>query len=144
MITIKGSVAGIMLLGFFFTAGICLADSPIPNLLGTWTVKSRAILMLKGSAPGNWTHHTQQVNELTAEAVFKKQDGRLLWGHFTSPRMSEDFIAVIGLDNKTLYLVDQDGFTDAALVDKDTIQSIYRHTGPADSVISQGIWRRNK
>ena len=58
--------------------------------------------------------------------------------------MSEDFIAVIGFDNKTIYVVDQDGFIDATLIDGNTIQSVYRHAGPADSVAALGIWQRKK
>ena len=144
MITIKRSVAGIALLAFFFMAGICFAESAIPNLVGTWTVKAQASLMQKDKVAGKWTHHTKQMNSLIAEAVFTKQDGRHLWGTFTSPKLSEDFMAVIGFDNKSIYFVDQDGFIDAVLVDKDTIQSIYRHSGPADSVISLGTWHRKK
>ncbi len=100
--------------------------------------------MQKDKVPGKWTHHSKQMNALIAEAVFKKQDGRHLWGTFTSPKLSEDFMAVIGFDNKSIYFVDYDGFTDAVLVDKDTIQSVYRHSGPADSVISLGTWHRKK
>lgn len=145
MFTVKRSVAaGIALMAFFFVASICFAQSNIPNLMGTWTVKSQAALMMKDKSPGKWTHHEKQVNDLNAEAVFTKQEGRLLWGKFKSPRLSEEFIAVIGFDNKTLYFVDQDGFIDASLVDKDTIQSVYRHSGPADSVVSLGTWHRKK
>lgn len=144
MITVRKSVAGIILLTFFVTSGICFAGSTIPNLVGTWTVKSQAILMLKGDAPGKYTHYTKQVNTSGGEVVITKQEGRLLWGTFTSPKMTEDFIAAIGFDNKSISLVDQDGFMDGTLVDKDTIQSVYRHASPADSVISVGTWQRKK
>lgn len=144
MITARKSVAGIILLTFFFTSGVCFADSSIPNLVGTWTVKTQAILMLKGDAPGKHTHYEKQVNTSGGEVVITKQDGRLLWGTFTSPKMTENFVAAIGFDNKSISLVDQDGFMDAKLIDKDTIQGIYRHATPADSVLSVGTWHRKK
>ncbi len=144
MTTARKSVAAIILLTFFFTAGICYADSAIPNLVGTWTVKSQAVLMLKGDAPGKYTHYAQQVNASGGEVVITKQDGRLLWGTFTSPKMTENFVAAIGFDNKSISLVDQDGYMDAKILDNDTIQGIYRHATPVDSVLSVGTWSRKK
>ena len=144
MITARKSVAGIVLLTFFFVSGVCFADPAIPSLVGTWTVKSQAVLMLKGDAPGKYTHYAKQVNTSGGEVVITKQDGRLLWGTFTSPKMTENFIAAIGFDNKSISLVDQDGFMDGTIVDNDTIQGIYRHAAPADSVLSVGTWSRKK
>lgn len=144
MFALKRSVAGISILVFLFAASACFAESAIPNLLGTWTTKSKAILMLKDKSPGKWTHWEKQVTDVNAETVFTKQEGRLLWGVFKSQKHSEDFVAVIGFDDKTVYFVDQDGFIDASLVDKDTFQFVYRHAGPADSVISMGTWQRKK
>ena len=51
---------------------------------------------------------------------------------------------VIGWDNKTLYLVDMDGFTDATLVSPDQITCIYRHVGAKDAVVAAGVWTRVK
>ena len=100
--------------------------------------------MLKDKSPGKWTHFEKQVNELNAELVFTNQEGRLLWAKLTSPKHSEDSIGVIGFDNKSIYFVDQDGFIDAKLIDKDTLQYIYGHSGPANSVVAAGIMQRKK
>ena len=81
---------------------------------------------------------------LTAEAVFTKQEGRVLHGTFTSPRANEKFIAVIGMDNKSLYYADEDGFMDAKLVDRDTMEIVYRHSTPYDITVGVGIFTRKK
>ena len=52
--------------------------------------------------------------------------------------------AVIGWDNKTIYFVDEDGFTDATIVNKDKITCIYRHVGDKDAVVAAGVWTRKK
>ena len=140
----KKIAVSVIMLVFLFGTGVCFADSSIPNLLGIWTVKSEAAFMTKGSAPGAWTHHTKALSALTAEAAVTKQEGRILYGTFTSPRATENFIAVIGLDNKSIYYADQDGFMDGNLVDKDTMQVVYRHVSSVDTVVALGIWTRKK
>ena len=70
MFALKRSVAGISILVFLFAASACFAESAIPNLLGTWTTKSKAILMLKDKSPGKWTHWEKQVTDVNAETVF--------------------------------------------------------------------------
>ena len=144
MTTTKNFVTGFALLVCMLTACLCFADSGVPNMLGKWTVKSEAAFMSKGKTPGTWTHHTQPASPLVAEAVFTKQEGRLLYGTFTSAKATEQFIAVIGLDNKTIYYADQDGFMDARLVDNDTLQVVYRHVSSSDSVVALGVWKRKK
>ena len=62
----------------------------------------------------------------------------------TSKNASENAVAVIGWDNKTVYFADQDGFTDATLVSKDKMTYIYRHVGEKDSVVAAGIMTRKK
>lgn len=124
--------------------GVCFAEPGIPNLVGTWTVQSEAGFLAKGGEPGAWTHHKQEFSTLTAELVVTKQQGRVLYATFTSQLATENMVAVIGWDNKSVYFVDQDGFTDATIVSNDKITCIYRHVGPNDSVAAAGIWTRQK
>jgi hypothetical protein len=84
------------------------------------------------------------LSNLTAELVITKQEGRVLYGIFTSSLATENMAGVIGWDNKTLYLVDMDGFTDATIVSPDKITSIYRHVGDKDAVAAAGVWTRVK
>jgi hypothetical protein len=125
-------------------AGVCLADSGIPNLVGTWIVKTEGGVLSKGDSPGAKTHHSGEFSTLTAEAVVTKQQGRVLHGTFKSPKATENFIAVIGMDNKSFYYVDEDGFLEGKIVSKDKLGVVYRHVTPTDTVVGVGTWTRKK
>ena len=134
-----------VLIATLFCVSVCLADSDIPNLTGTWTTKSEAgLLIIKGNEPGPKTHHTQPFSNLNAEAVIDKQQGRIFHGTFKSHRATENFVGAIGLDNKTLYCSYEQGFLEGKIIDKDTIQIVYRHVTPTDSVVAVGVYTRNK
>ena len=135
---------GVLLLVILLSTGVCFAEPEIPNLVGTWAVQSEAGLITKGSEPGTWTHHRQEFSTLTAELVVTKQQGRVLYATFTSQHATEKMAGVIGWDNKTVYFVDADGFTDANIVSKDKITCVYRHVGEKDSVVAAGVWTRKK
>ena len=123
---------------------VCLADSNIPDLVGTWTIKSEGGVLIKGNEAGPKTHHSSAFSTLNAEAVVTKQQGRILHGTFKSGKATENFIAAIGPDNKTIYYADEDGLLEGKIIDKDTIESIYRHVTPADAVVAVGVWTRKK
>ncbi|MDR7865769.1 MAG: hypothetical protein RIN56_03070 [Sporomusaceae bacterium] len=137
-------ILGVLLLTFVLGTGVCFAEAEIPNLVGTWTTQSEAALLSKAGGTGEWTHHSQEFSTLSAELVVTKQQGRVIYATFTSKMASEQMAGVIGWDNKTLYLVDQDGFTDATIVSKDKITCIYRHVGEKDAVAAVGVWTRKK
>ncbi|MCX6779015.1 MAG: hypothetical protein NTU97_02180 [Candidatus Magasanikbacteria bacterium] len=133
-----------LLIATLFCVSVCMADSDIPNLTGTWVVKTEGGLLLKGKEPGPKTHHTQPFSSLNAEAVITKQQGRIMHGTFKSQRATENFVGAIGLDNKTLYGSYEQGFWEGKIIDKDTIQIAYRHVTPTDSVVAVGVWTRKK
>lgn len=120
------------------------ADPALSNLVGTWTVKSEGIVVLRGKDHGEKLHWKKDQTTLTAEAVFIAQQGRTFRGTFRSARAEEDFIGAIGHDGKTIKIVDNDGFLDGTMVDADTIEIVYRHATPKSSVISAGVWHRKK
>ena len=140
----KKMVLFLTLLILVLATTVCSAENTIPDLVGTWSVKSEAAVLAKGEDPGEWTHHKDSHSQLSAEITIFKQQGRIFYATFTSRMAKENMAGVIGWDNKTLYLVDMDGFTDATLVSKDKITCIYRHVGPKDSVVAAGVWTRRK
>lgn len=140
----KKVVLFLTLLILVLATAVCSAENKIPDLVGTWSVKSEAAVLFKGEDPGDWTHHKDSYSRLTAEIHIFKQQGRVFYATFTSKMASENMAGVIGWDNKTLYLVDMDGFTDATLVNKDKITCIYRHVGAKDAVVAAGVWTRVK
>jgi hypothetical protein len=134
-----------LLIATLFCVSVCMADSDIPNLVGTWVVKSEGGVLLKGKEPGPKTHHKDAFSTLNAEAVITKQQGRIMHGTFKAPiGDTEKFVAGIGLDNKTIYYADEDGFIEGKIIDKDTIEVVYRHVTAFDIVVAVGVWTRKK
>ncbi len=144
MINVKRFIIGIALLTCVFAAGICSADSDIPNLVGTWTVKNEGAVIFKDKAPGAKTHFSGEFSAIAAEVIVTKQQGRVFHGTFTSPKTTEKFVGVIGMDNKSIYLADEDGFIDGKIVTKDRVDSVYRHVTSTDTAIGVGTWTRKK
>lgn len=139
----KITIAGSALLIISF-ASFCLAGPQIPNLVGAWEVKSEGGVLVKGDKTGSATHWEPKQTTLKAEVNIARQNGRVLHGTFKSSRATEKFIGVIGHDNKTFYLADQDGYADGKIVSNDRIDIIYRHVTPADTVAAVGVWTRKK
>jgi hypothetical protein len=129
---------------FVFCSSYCLAAPPMPNLVGTWSVKAEGGMLLKADKPGEKSHRTPEQTVLTAEARVLEQKGRVIKGEFVSSRATEKFIAVIAPDNKSIYYADEDGTMDMKMIDKDTIQIVYRHVAPNESVVAVGTWKRKK
>ncbi|MDQ7824879.1 MAG: hypothetical protein RDV48_18920 [Candidatus Eremiobacteraeota bacterium] len=133
-----------LLVMFLFSAAACFAAQEIPNLVGTWTAKAEGGVMVKGEKPGAKTHYTEPFGTLSAEITIEKQQGRVLHGTFKSPRATEKFIAIIGRDNKKMYYADEDGFLDGTIIDKNTLEVVYRHVTAKDAVVAVGVWTRKK
>ena len=140
----KKSMFIAVVLSGLLVVSLCWAGPEIPNLVGDWSVKAEGGVMLKGAGPGAKTHYKENVGSLDAEVSIISQQGRLLRGTFKSPRATENFIAAIGFDNKTFLYVDEDGFIDGKIINNDTIEIIYRHSTPVDTVLGVGVWTRKK
>ena len=88
-----------------------LAESTIPNLVGTWKGESESIVM----GPGN-PHHSAapapgpRLNSIAFTMTIDKQDGRRFSGTFSSARGNDPIIAVMSR-NGSIFLVDDDGYT---------------------------------
>lgn len=129
---------------FLSGSGFCFAESAIPNLMGTWNVKAEGAVLVKGGASGAKTHHSGDFSRLTAEAIVTKQQGRVLHGIFKSAKATENFVGVLGMDNKSFYFADEDGCLEGKIISKDKIEIIYRHITASDTVIGVGTWTRMK
>ena len=80
---------------------------------------------------------------MTGVAEVLSQNDRVIRGVFKMPGIAEPFSAVIGYDGN-IHLVDEDGFADYRLVNKNRLEGVYRHVTPEDSVICVSIWTRRK
>ncbi|MEA5441810.1 hypothetical protein [Cyanobium gracile] len=88
------------------------------------------------------THHHGDFSDLEATVEITRQQGRLMHGVFRSKFASEKFVATIGYDNKSFFLVDEDGFAEGRIIDGRNLQVVYRHSTDLDSVIDLSTWTR--
>src|SRR5512145_552969 len=140
----KKMTMSVVVLAVLLTMGICFADSDIPNLVGTWATQAEGGVILKGAKHGAKTHHRGEFSTLKGEWIVTKQEGRVLHGTFKSPRATEKFVAVIAMDNKSLYHADEDGFLEGQISGNDQIDIVYRHAGAKDTVVAVGTMMRKK
>lgn len=140
----KKLIVGIVVLAFWVGAGLCFAEAGIPNMLGTWSAKGEGGVITRNGAAGAKTHHSGEFSTLSGELVVTKQKGRVLHGTFTTQKASEAFIAVIGMDNKSLFYADEDGFLEGKFINKDKINVVYRHVTAIDTVVGVGTFTRKK
>jgi len=140
----KKITISVIVLAVLFGMGICFADSDIPNLVGTWTTETQGAVILKAAKHGAKTHHRGDFSTLKGEWIVTRQQGRVLHGTFKSPRATEKFVAVISMDNKSLYHADEDGFLEGQISSADQIDIVYRHSGSKDTVVAVGTMMRKK
>jgi hypothetical protein len=113
------------------------------DLKGHWAGTSESIV--RGSA----MHHAAQAgnNPLLDNVQFDfnvvGQDGRRFWGTVTSKTGQEPLIGVIAFDGKTIIAEDTDGTVQGRMVDADTIDIVYYHTGTS-TVVAANRMKRQK
>ena len=136
------TMIGMMTLVSAGSFSAALAAPAIPNLIGTWAVEGKGAVLCKVEASRCKTHHHGDFSDLNAVAEITKQQGRIFHGVFKSKYATEQFVGTLGPDNATLYIVDEDGFTDGRIISPGLMQVVYRHTSDLDSVVDIGTWTR--
>ncbi len=127
--------AGMLTLLFSVVDTASAADE-IPNIKGKWAGKTHSIVA--GVAP----HWPSNRGTFEKPGLFEKdllidvtaQEGRRFWGMQTftgnGERTQEPMIGELtGKDNKTVILVDRDGFLDGQLIDNNTMSFCYKQVG---------------
>jgi len=134
--------------GFLFalilTSSIAWASGKIPSLVGKWNVESSGGVMLNAETGSKETHWSAGQKTLKGQIDIASQDDRFVVGTYTSARGSEKFVAMITPDGKYMYASDTDGFFDCKIVNRDTLEIVYRHAKPSDSVVAIGVAKRQK
>lgn len=106
-----------------------------PDLLGTWTGTSRAVVLGEGGHYGADSGKARFVEaELTIEWT-EQQDGRYI-GTIASPVRTEPKLAVLSADGTTLITVDEDGSSIGRLIDDDHFELCYQQTSAGDSLMT--------
>lgn len=120
----------------FFMVSLASAADQIPNIKGKWAGKTHSIVA--GVAPhwpanrGTFESPGRFEKDLLIEVT--AQEGRRFWGMQTftgnGEKTQEPMIGELtGKDNKTVILVDRDGYLDGQLVDDNTMTFCYKQAG---------------
>ena len=140
---LSGLMVGLLIL---VAIGTALAGSEIPDLKGKWVWTEHAVRHFRSSELPAKTH--MQSKDRFADIAFTmtidKQEGFRFSGTKTSKKWTERISGVIGFDNKTVYMVDDNGFLRCSLVSPDKMQLVYLHITKDNSVASRGIMVRQK
>jgi hypothetical protein len=120
----------------FCIVGTASAADQIPDIKGKWVGKTHSIVA--GVAPhwpsnrGTFERPGLFEKDLTIEVT--AQEGRRFWGMQTftgsGENTQEPMIGELtGKDNKTVVLVDRDGYLDGQLIDDNTLSFCYKQAG---------------
>jgi hypothetical protein len=118
------------------TALPAIAETAIPDLRGTWKGESESIV-LGGGNP----HHTPaqpnapELRSVPFTLTVDKQDGRRVSGTFSSPRSTEQIIAVVSRSGAIL-LADDEGYTYGTLLAPNRLELCYLHVSAAARIAS--------
>jgi hypothetical protein len=135
-----------------FVADAAFATDLVPNIKGKWVGKTHSIVA--GVAP----HWPSNRGTFEKPGMFEKdlvievtnQEGRRFWGIQVfsggGETTNEPMIGELtGRDNRTVVLVDRDGYLDGQLVGDNTMTFCYRQAGgsPGGSVVSCSELKRS-
>ena len=119
------------------------AEAGLTDLKGRWVGMSESIVTGRPLHHGVGSKDKPLLSNVAFTLTIKGQDGRRFWGTVSSPRDTERVTGVIGFDGKTIVAQDLDGLLQGTLVDPDTIDLIYSHTGRS-TVVTAIQFRRAK
>jgi len=131
---------------FFLLAlsAIGVAESEIPDLKGAWVIKASGHMVLKPEAP-----HLPDVgpgfHELEIPLVIEGQDGFRFFGYKqVTKKFRKEISGVIGFDNKTIYMTEENAITMGTLVSPDRMECVFLESGKSLSIASREIITRKK
>ena len=124
-------------------AAVAIATK-VPDVKGTWIGTGEAVVL------GNAPHHAPvpatdrpRLSQVEFTMNVEGQSGRRFWGTVASAGAQEPLIGVISFDGKTVYMRDSDGATEGVLVDRDTMDVVYGHSGTS-MVVSANRFKRKR
>ena len=111
------------------------AQTPVPDLKGTWKGESETIIQGAGNPHHAAPPSGPRLNSIAFTLTVDKQDGRRFSGTFSSARGNDPIIAVIS-QNGTIYLVDDDGYTIGTMLAPNRLELCYMMLSPATRIAS--------
>jgi hypothetical protein len=128
-------LAWIVTLAALTTATAAVAQTPIPDLRGTWKGESETIIQGAGNPHHAATPSGPRLNSIAFTLTIDRQDGRRVSGTFSSPRGTETVIAVISRSG-AIYMVDDDGYSIATMLAPNRMELCYMMQSPASRIAS--------
>lgn len=122
------------------------AQSEIPDLKGVWIGKGVWVQHQKDPEPDPDLHGIAKSGSQETEFTFTidQQDGFRFTGTKSSAKRTETIVGVIGFDNKSAYVVDNNGTAFWRIASPDKIESIYVHSTRHDSIASRCVLNRRR
>jgi hypothetical protein len=118
------------------TAAPAVAETAIPNLLGTWKGESETIVLGAGNPHHPATQSAEpQLRSIAFTLTIDKQDGRRFSGTYSSARSSEKVLAVVSRSG-TVFLVDDEGYTVGTMLAPNRMELCYMHVSSASRLAS--------
>lgn len=117
-------------------------DNSLISLKGHWVGTSESIVRGKALHHATPDAAKHLLGNVRFDFAIAGQEGRRFWGTVTSKTGEEPIIGVIALDGKTIVAHDNDGLLQGVIVDADTIDLVYSHTGPSTVVAANRIRRQ--
>ncbi len=116
-----------------------------PDLTGTWTGKSVGIKHGKTDAKAHKDEaDLGKVSSLDMTLTIKSQDGRVFTGTHGSPKFSERILGVVSVDNKSLYLVDEDNHYFGKILGPDKLEMVYMEVDHPTQGVAHAIYTKQK
>jgi len=143
MRTVTGLVAVLFVLSL---TSVGFAGSDIPDLKGTWIVKGSGHKFEKPGAHLSEIYKASPgFHEIEFPLIIDKQDGFRFSGYRQiSKQGKKDVSGVIGFDNQTVYMADENGIAIGKLVSPDTMECIYLESVKHRSIASREIITRKR
>lgn len=139
--------AALMAVGLLFalTATIS-AGADIPDLKGTWVIQATWIGSVKPNESPPPKLHPEKLgfHEVEFLLMIDQQEGFRFSGSRESSRKKETVSGVIGFDNQSVYMVDDDGMIFGKLISPDRMETIYLHVTKHHSIASREIMIRKR
>ena len=122
------------------------AGSDIPNLKGTWVVKVQGVLHDKLDEMQPKRHIDARKGNFAIDftLTIDKQEGFRFSGVKSSAKRKETMSGVIGFDNKSVYIVDDDTMMFGQMVAPDKMEQVWIHITKHRSSASRGLATRKR
>jgi signal peptidase I len=121
------------------SSSLSFAGSAIPNLVSTWIEHNGKVILVKGDKV-----EFKDKTSIKGETRITEQNGRIIHGEAFLTSGKEKIAGIIAQDNRSVYIVEEDGFMDLKIISKDKLEFVHCHVKDDESALVIGTWIRKK